>query len=131
MNDSVSDNQNELFTWIVKAGANRLYYLNVKKDRNGDLYLVIKEAKRLQDGSREVHRIMVFEKDLKKFVGGLKEVLHYINSQGLVDSQTQDDDQKVLQSQATPLNKINSTAQDDIDVAQVDDIDVIRSEFEV
>ena len=66
MSNSVSSNQNELFTWIVKVGANRLYYLNVKDDINNNLYLVIKEAKRLQDGNREIDRIMILEKNLEK-----------------------------------------------------------------
>jgi hypothetical protein len=45
-------NQNELFTWRVKAGANRVYYLNIKTDKNGNHYLVIKETKHADDGSK-------------------------------------------------------------------------------
>jgi|GEM_PF-1599729 len=74
------DNLNELFTWIVRAGQNRQYFLNIKQDRKGDLYLVIKETKRNQDGQKEVHRIMIFEKDLDNFVVGMKEVVHFINN---------------------------------------------------
>jgi hypothetical protein len=124
MNDSASDNQNELFTWVVKAGANRLYYLNVKKDRNSDLYLVVKETKRLQDGSREVHRIMVFEKDLKKFVSGLKEVLHFINTQGLIQEESDSPDAKNM------ITEENNFSQIEVNT-QIDEIDDIRSEFEV
>lgn len=74
------DNLNELFTWAIRAGQNRQYFLNIKQDRKGDLYLVIKETKRNQDGEKEVHRIMIFEKDLDNFVTGIKEVLHFINN---------------------------------------------------
>jgi hypothetical protein len=130
MNDSAGDNQNELFTWVVKAGSNRLYYLNVKNDRNKDLYLVIKETKRLQDGSREVHRIMVFEKDLKKFVNGLKEVLQYINSLGLID----EDNNGVntdAQNKVSNLDKSELSNKEINDITQMDEIEDIRSEFEV
>lgn len=76
-------NENELFTWVIKAGANRLYYLNVKVDKNKQVYLVIKETKRIQeDGSKEVHRVMVFEKDFHKFIQGLIEVLKFLNDNG-------------------------------------------------
>jgi Protein of unknown function (DUF3276) len=73
--------QNELFTWKIKAGTNRIYYLNVKKDKNDELYIVIKESKNLMDGGRDVHRIMVFQKDFEKFVFGMKKTLEFINSQ--------------------------------------------------
>ncbi|MEI6729131.1 MAG: DUF3276 family protein [bacterium] len=124
MNDSASENQNELFTWVVKAGTNRLYYLNVKKDRNSDLYLVVKETKRLQDGSREVHRIMVFEKDLKKFVSGLKEVLHFISSQGLIQEESDSQDTKNIITEENNFSHVE-------DITQIDEFDNIRSEFEV
>ena len=73
--------QNELFTWKIKAGTNRIYYLNVKKDKNDELYIVIKESKNLMYGGRDVHRIMVFQKDFEKFVFGMKKTLEFINSQ--------------------------------------------------
>jgi hypothetical protein len=74
------DNLNELFTWVVKAGSNRQYFLNIKQDKKGDLYLVIKESKRNAEGEKEIHRIMIFEKDLDNFVTGIKEVLHFVNN---------------------------------------------------
>lgn len=76
----IQDNLNELFTWVVKAGQNRQYFLNIKQDRKGDLYLVIKESRRNQEGGKEIHRIMIFEKDLDNFVTGIKEVLHFVNN---------------------------------------------------
>jgi hypothetical protein len=73
------DNQNEIFTLAIKAGASRIYYLNVKTDRNGETYLIIKESKKEIDGTKQIHRIMVFEKDLDKFAKGLQDVLSFIN----------------------------------------------------
>jgi Protein of unknown function (DUF3276) len=74
-------NPNELFFWKIKAGVNRYYYINVKKDKNQELYLVIKEVKIDPDGNKEVHRVMVFEKDFKKFVFGMKKCLEFVNEE--------------------------------------------------
>ncbi len=70
--------QNELFTWKIKAGANRVYYVNVKEDKNGELYIVIKESKSNIDGGKEVHRVMIFQKDFRKFISGLQKALDFI-----------------------------------------------------
>jgi hypothetical protein len=94
-----NDNQNELFTYVVKAGVNRIYYLNVKEDRNGMLYLVIKESKRMEDGSKEVHRIMIFEKDLDKFVTGMKNALQFISDRSPQDQpESEDSSQPAINS---------------------------------
>lgn len=93
-----NDNQNELFTYVVKAGVNRIYYLNVKQDRNGMLYLVIKESKRMEDGSKEVHRIMIFEKDLDKFVTGMKNALQFISDRNPQDESQPEDSQPAINS---------------------------------
>ncbi len=68
-----------MFYKIIKAGPNRVYYITTKEDKNGNIYLVFKEVKNREDGSKEVHRIMVFEKDLKNFVETFKSVLRFIN----------------------------------------------------
>lgn len=76
------DNSNEIFTWKVKAG-NRVYFMNVKKDKNERLYLVIKESKQGdEEGStKEVHRIMIFEKDFDRFFYGMEQVSKFVNDQ--------------------------------------------------
>ena len=76
-----NNNPNELFFWKIKAGINRNYYINVKKDKNEELYLVIKEVKTDMDGNKDVHRVMVFEKDFKKFVFGMKKCLEFVNEE--------------------------------------------------
>jgi hypothetical protein len=70
------DNQNEIYSVKIRAGS-RTYFLNVKEDKNGELYLVIKESKQSQDGN-DVHRVMVFEEDFSKFISGMKETLEFI-----------------------------------------------------
>lgn len=76
-----NNNPNELFFWKIKAGINRNYYINVKKDKNGELYMVFKEVKTDMDSNKDVHRVMVFEKDFKKFVFGMKKCLEFINEE--------------------------------------------------
>jgi hypothetical protein len=73
----MTDNQNELHSVKIRAGS-RTYFLNVKEDKNSNLYLVLKESKLNQDGPNEAHRIMIFEDDFSKFIGGMKDVLEFI-----------------------------------------------------
>lgn len=73
--------EDELFTWIVKAGPNRVYYLNVKESSSGELYLIVKENKRNPDGSKQSHRIMIFNQDLEKFAEGITKVMDFIKTQ--------------------------------------------------
>jgi hypothetical protein len=73
----MKDNQNELHSVKIRAGS-RTYFLNVKEDKNGNLYLVLKESKLTQDGPNEAHRIMVFEDDFQKFITGMRDVLEFI-----------------------------------------------------
>ncbi len=73
------DNQNELYSVKIRAGS-RTYFLNVKEDKKGNLYLVIKESKLLAEGGSEAHRIMIFEDDFQKFVSGMKDALEFIKT---------------------------------------------------
>lgn len=71
--------QDEVFTWKIKAGVNRIYYLNIKKDKNEQYYIVIKEVKNLPDGSKDVHRVMIFERDFVNFFLGMEKISSFIN----------------------------------------------------
>jgi hypothetical protein len=105
-----NSNQNELFTWVVKAGATRIYYINVKEDKNGDLYLVLKETKRRDDESKEVHRVMVFQKDFGKFVDGMRKALEFINNhnQGEEDLSTENKEDSPMVSADEESSSYNS-----------------------
>lgn len=72
----MKDNQNEIYSVKMRAGS-RTYFLNVKEDKRGELYLVIKESKPNPEGN-DVHRVMVFEEDFPKFIRGMKDVLEFI-----------------------------------------------------
>ena len=60
-----------LFTRTVKAGK-RVYYIDVKQDRNSEYYISLTESKRIREGSDEAppqfekHKIFVYREDIGK-----------------------------------------------------------------
>ncbi len=74
-----------VFSRSIKAGK-RIYYLDVRKARNEDLYLCITESKRTQVGedvppSFEKHKLFLYKEDFSRFAEGLQEVMDYVKSQ--------------------------------------------------
>ena len=71
-----------LFSKAIKAGK-RIYYLDVKKDRNEDLFLSITESKKVIKGNAsqrpnfEKHKIFLYKEDFDKFQNGLDEALRF------------------------------------------------------
>lgn len=76
--------QEIVFSKSVKAGK-RIYYLDVKKSRNNDLFLAITESKKKFSGdeegavSYEKHKIFLYKEDFDKFTEALNEMLEFIN----------------------------------------------------
>ena len=82
-----------LFTRSIKAGK-RIYYLDVKANNTGELFLAITESKRVlrNEESREIqfcgerislfgkHKIFLYPKDFEKFIHGMNDVMEYIKS---------------------------------------------------
>ena len=76
--------QEIVYSRSVKAGK-RIYYLDVRKARNEDLYLCITESKRRQsDGeeapSFEKHKLFLYKEDFAHFTEGLQDVIAYVQS---------------------------------------------------
>ena len=74
-----------VYSRSVKAGK-RIYYLDVKKARNEDLYLCITESKRRQTGEDEApqfekHKVFLYKEDFAHFTEGLQDVINYVASQ--------------------------------------------------
>lgn len=74
-----------VYSRSVKAGK-RIYYLDVRKARNEDLYLCITESKRRQAGeeeqpSFEKHKLFLYKEDFARFSEGLKDVIGYVQQQ--------------------------------------------------
>ena len=74
-----------VYSRSVKAGK-RIYYLDVKKARNEDLYLCITESKRKQVGETEVpqfekHKVFLYKEDFAHFTEGLNDVIAFVQRQ--------------------------------------------------
>jgi hypothetical protein len=74
-----------VYSRSVKAGK-RIYYLDVRKARNEDLYLCITESKRRQAGeeeqpSFEKHKLFLYKEDFARFSEGLQDVIGYVQQQ--------------------------------------------------
>ena len=83
---SAADGDKEIvFSKAIKAGK-RIYYLDVKKARNEDLYLCITESKRKQTGEAEPpqfekHKVFLYKEDFAHFTEGLNDVISFVQSQ--------------------------------------------------
>jgi hypothetical protein len=73
-----------MYSVAIKAGK-RIYYLDVKKSRNEDLYLAITESKKKITGfeedaqvTYEKHKIFLYKEDFDKFAEGLQDVIGFI-----------------------------------------------------
>jgi len=73
----------------VKAGK-RIYYLDVKRSRNEDLYLSLTESKKKVSGNPdnpdvtfEKHKIFLYKEDLSKFTEALIDVIKFMQENDL------------------------------------------------
>lgn len=73
-----------IYSKAIKAGK-RIYYLDVKKSRNDDLFLAITESKKKVVGfeedaqvTYEKHKIFLYKEDFDKFMEGLEDVVSFI-----------------------------------------------------
>ena len=74
-----------VYSQAIKAGK-RTYYLDVKRNKKGELFLSITESKRISQGdgtegaySFEKHKIFLYQEDFSKFISGLSQVIGYIH----------------------------------------------------
>lgn len=83
------------YSRTVKAGK-RIYYLDVKRNRNDDLYISLTESKKKITGnpenpdiSFEKHKIFLYREDLSKFTEALIDVIRFIkDNESAVESIT-------------------------------------------
>lgn len=73
-----------IYSKAIKAGK-RIYYLDVKKSRNEDLFLAITESKKKKIGNSEdaqvtyeKHKIFLYKEDFDNFAAGLEEVIAFV-----------------------------------------------------
>ncbi len=73
-----------IYSRAIKAGK-RIYYLDVKKSKNDDLFVAITESKKKVTGydedaqvTYEKHKIFLYKEDFVKFSEGLEDVINFI-----------------------------------------------------
>lgn len=83
--NSSSTDMSILHSETVKA-RQRIYYIDVKRDRNGDYYLSLTESKKLSgpssDNSQtafEKHKLFLYSEDMKRFSKALAKAIDYIH----------------------------------------------------
>ena len=76
-----------IYSRAIKAGK-RIYYLDVKKSRNDDLFLAITESKKkvtsYNDEAQvtyEKHKIFLYKEDFDKFTEGINDVIGFIKKE--------------------------------------------------
>lgn len=80
-----------VYSKSLKAGK-RIYYLDVKKARNEDLYLCITESKKKSMGEDEApqfekHKLFLYKEDFAHFTEALQDVVKFVESQlGTIDA---------------------------------------------
>ena len=74
-----------VYSQAIKAGK-RIYYLDVKRNKKGELFLSITESKKIVQGegpdapfSFEKHKIFLYQEDFSKFIDGLSKAVGYIH----------------------------------------------------
>ncbi|NDV47588.1 DUF3276 family protein [Paludibacter sp. 221] len=96
--NEVEKRENDIiYSKAIKAGK-RIYYLDVKKSRNDDLFVAITESKKRVSGADEnmqvtyeKHKIFLYKEDFDKFIDGLEDVIGYIKRGNAGVSQEDDD----------------------------------------
>ncbi len=77
-----------VYSKTIKAGK-RIYYVDVKRNKKGELYLAITESKKIVTGadvdnlsvSFEKHKIFLYKEDFGKFQEALKDTVDYIEGE--------------------------------------------------
>lgn len=84
--DNFRGNEPEIvYSHSIKAGR-RIYYVDVKKDRNADLFICITESKRTAGEpeaapSFEKHKVFLYKEDFTHFLEGLEDAINYVKQQ--------------------------------------------------
>ena len=76
-----------VFSKSVKAGK-RIYYVDVKKNRKGELFIALTESKKVISGDTESpsinfekHKIFLYQEDFERFMSGLEEAVNFVREE--------------------------------------------------
>ncbi len=71
--DNSKPHYESVFSKKISGGRKRTYFIDVKKTKTEDLYIVLSENSNKPDGSVERHRIFLYKEDLNRFLNALNE----------------------------------------------------------
>jgi hypothetical protein len=98
MNKNEAFDNDFIFSKSVSAGK-RIYYLDVKQNRKGELFLIITESKKIilendpQNVHFEKHKIFLYKEDFDKFTEAMNETLDFIKKNNpVVNYETEQED---------------------------------------
>jgi hypothetical protein len=66
----------EIESLKVSAGR-RLYFIDVKEAKDGSRILKLTEGKKMEDGTFDRHRILIYQEDIHKVFEAIKSVMHH------------------------------------------------------
>ena len=118
-----------IFTQAVRAGK-RIYYLDVKRGKNDDLFLSITESKKIAvEGSEgaqfnfEKHKIFLYKEDFSKFIDALSNAIRFIHEQEGTDDELPDE-APLPEETAAPAEEPENVPAPDEDLTLKEEIDL-------
>ena len=104
------DNEKDIvYSQAIKAGK-RIYYLDVKRNKRGELFLAVTESKKITTGEGpdapytfEKHKIFLYQEDFTKFISALSKAIGYIHENQIEDYRYP------MQPEPTPENETHFT----------------------
>jgi hypothetical protein len=111
-----------VYSQAIKAGK-RIYYLDVKRNKKGELFLSITESKRISqsDGAEgafsfEKHQIFLYQEDFSKFISGLSQVIGYIHEHQTLSERFAASDEEVPSIEDVMPQSETSALSDDLKI---------------
>jgi hypothetical protein len=84
---NISNERNDIVFFKKINAGKRIYYIDVKRNKKDELFLVITESKKVFNDEKseeavfEKHKLFLYKEDFDKFVNALNETLVYIKEQ--------------------------------------------------
>jgi len=71
--------QNGVYSKVIRAGRRRTYFFDVRSTKNDEFYLTITESKRrFESDGYERHKVHVYKEDFHKFIAAIEDVVGHI-----------------------------------------------------
>lgn len=89
---TISSERNDIVFFKKINAGKRIYYIDVKRNKKGELFLAITESKKVfidekaEEAVFEKHKLFLYKEDFDKFVNALNESLEYIKEQNKISA---------------------------------------------